>query len=216
MYDAMLTDFKTSIADKNFERAAKLLEQQGTGPETEVLWMSLCYHALDDVKLDIAERCWDRLNNAARAEFLRKTMGMRQRNESLTSVSGGAVMCNATKAMSRPPILTPSTAMSSSPASILPDMAAGPPASTQSMTKALSAQGTTNVSTVQPPTNTSSSGSENEEYLFLMDPEQELDEDEVVDLLKSHGLSDNRIRKVLHRLSLTSRCSSTQNGPCGS
>ena len=73
----MLTDFQGSIAVKNYERAAQLLDEQAAGPEAEALWMSLCNHALDDVNLDIAERCWERLNNAARAEFLRKTMGPR-------------------------------------------------------------------------------------------------------------------------------------------
>ena len=172
-----------------YERAAKLLEEQATGPETEVLWMSLCNQALDDVNLDLAERCWDRLNNTARAEFLRKTLGPQcplvpQTPTSSASCSGSSV---------------------GSSGSCLAD------------SNRHEHTGSEPVSTVQPPTtNTSSSGSEGIEHLFLMDPEQKLDEDEAVDLLKSHGFSDRKIHNVLHLLFRTSGCSSTQNAAFGS
>jgi len=211
MDDTMLTDFQGSIAVKDYERAAQLLEEQAAGPEAEALWMCLCNHALDDVNLDIAERCWERLNNAARAEFLRKTMGPRcplgpqgapsSSGDSSESSPRSVGSCLADNDRQEHDELLPATRHLELRADDRDHVG---------LEVGRSVTGSKPVST-HPPENTSASGSKGEEYLFLMDPEQEVDEDEAVDLLKSHGLSDRRIRQVLHLLSHTSRCSSTHN-----
>ena len=206
----MLTDFQGSIAVKNYERAAQLLDEQAAGPEAEALWMSLCNHALDDVNLDIAERCWERLNNAARAEFLRKTMGPRcpLGPQGAPSSSG---QCSESSPRSLGPFLADDRQEHDELVPARRDFELrADDRDHAGLMVGRSVTGSKPVGT-HPPKNTSASGSKGEEYLFLMDPEQELDEDEAIDLLKSHGLSDCRIRKVLHLLSHTSRCSSTQN-----
>jgi len=73
--DAMF-ELRWSLANRRFERAAQLLEQAQDYPETEAMWATVCHAAFEDSNLEIAERCWKRLGDEARADFLRKQTGV--------------------------------------------------------------------------------------------------------------------------------------------
>ena len=141
-------ELRWSLANRRFERAAQLLEQAQDYPETEAMWATLCHAAFEDSNLEIAERCWKRLGDEARADFLRKQTGVAGAKTERASAAREQVRSEVGESSERPGKEAPLA----------------------------------------------------EEYLFLMDPEQEVDEDEAVALLKAHGLSDRRIRDVIGSL----------------
>jgi intraflagellar transport protein 172 len=69
--DEGLIDFGSAIEDKNYEKAAIILEGLNITPETEAMWRNLCDLVLKDQQYHIAERCLAALGDVAQAGYLK-------------------------------------------------------------------------------------------------------------------------------------------------
>jgi intraflagellar transport protein 172 len=67
-----LIAFGSAVEDKKFEKAADILENLPSTPETEAMWKTLSDLTLKGRKLHIAERCFAALGDVAKARYIRK------------------------------------------------------------------------------------------------------------------------------------------------
>jgi intraflagellar transport protein 172 len=70
--DEGLIEFGSAMEDKDYERAADILEQLSLTPETEAMWKNLSELVLKDSKFYIAERCFAALGDISKANYLHK------------------------------------------------------------------------------------------------------------------------------------------------
>ncbi|KAF0975063.1 hypothetical protein FDP41_005816 [Naegleria fowleri] len=67
-----LINFGNAMEDKKYEQAASILERLSLTPETEAMWKKLSEVVMEDMRYDIAERCFAALGDVAKSRFLRK------------------------------------------------------------------------------------------------------------------------------------------------
>lgn len=70
--DEGLIEFGSAIEDRNYERAAAILEGLNLTPETEAMWMNLSSLVMKEQLYHIAERCFSALGDISQARYLRK------------------------------------------------------------------------------------------------------------------------------------------------
>eukprot|EP00760_Papus_ankaliazontas_P035970 PhM_4_TR811/c0_g1_i1/m.62923/K19676/IFT172; intraflagellar transport protein 172 len=68
--DEVLIEFGGAMEDADYERACDLLDQIALTPETEAMWQRLSQAALQELKLNIAERCFAALGDVAKARAI--------------------------------------------------------------------------------------------------------------------------------------------------